>query len=83
MSRLNLTHLWFREGSQGDGLLKRTTNDRQHPEQIIANDGDQVVRRLLERIEETRKIGTLVPMSDDGGDKASWRHRLELFAKKI
>lgn len=52
-------------------------------EQIIAGDVDEVLRRLLAMIEETGMIGTLVLMSYDWDDKASWVHSMELFAKEL
>ncbi len=52
-------------------------------EQIIAGDVDEVLRRLLLLIEETGPFGTLVLMSYDWDDKASWLHSMELFAKEL
>jgi alkanesulfonate monooxygenase SsuD/methylene tetrahydromethanopterin reductase-like flavin-dependent oxidoreductase (luciferase family) len=52
-------------------------------EQIIAGDVDEVLRRLLNLIEETGPFGTLVLMSYDWDDKASWLHSMELFAKEL
>ena len=52
-------------------------------EQIIAGDVDEVLRRLLELIEETGPFGTLVLMSYDWDDKASWLHSMELFSKEL
>lgn len=52
-------------------------------EQIIAGDVDEVLRRLLKLIEETGEFGTLVLMSYDWDDKASWVHSIELFAKEL
>ena len=52
-------------------------------EQIIAGDVDEVLRRLLKLIEETGEFGTLVLMSYDWDDKASWVHSMELFAKEL
>jgi hypothetical protein len=52
-------------------------------EQIIAGDVDEVLRRLLQLIEETGPFGTLVLMSYDWDDKASWIHSMELFAKEL
>jgi len=52
-------------------------------EQIIAGDVDEVLRRLLVLIEETGEFGTLVLMSYDWDDKASWVHSMELFAKEL
>ena len=52
-------------------------------EQIIAGDVDEVLRRLLRLIEETGEFGTLVLMSYDWDDKASWVHSMELFAKEL
>jgi alkanesulfonate monooxygenase SsuD/methylene tetrahydromethanopterin reductase-like flavin-dependent oxidoreductase (luciferase family) len=52
-------------------------------EQIIAGDVDEVLRRLLQLIEETGEFGTLVLMSYDWDDKASWVHSMELFAKEL
>jgi alkanesulfonate monooxygenase SsuD/methylene tetrahydromethanopterin reductase-like flavin-dependent oxidoreductase (luciferase family) len=52
-------------------------------EQIIAGDVDEVLRRLLELIEETGPFGTLILMGYDWDDKASWLHSLELFSKEL
>ena len=52
-------------------------------EQIIAGDVDQVLRRLLELIEETGTFGTLILMSYDWDDKESWLHSMELFADEL
>jgi alkanesulfonate monooxygenase SsuD/methylene tetrahydromethanopterin reductase-like flavin-dependent oxidoreductase (luciferase family) len=52
-------------------------------EQIIAGDVDEVLRRLLQMMEETGPIGTLVVMSYDWDDKASWLRSMELFAKEL
>jgi len=52
-------------------------------EQIIAGDPNEVVRRLLAMQEETGPYGTLVLMSYDWDDKASWVHSMELFAKEL
>lgn len=52
-------------------------------EQIIAGDVDEVLRRLLQLVEETGEFGTLVLMSYDWDDKASWVHSMELFAKEL
>ena len=52
-------------------------------EQIIAGDVDEVLRRLLQLIEETGTFGTLVLMSYDWDDKASWIRSMELFAKEL
>ena len=52
-------------------------------EQIIAGDVDEVLRRLLELIEETGEFGTLVLMSYDWDDKAAWLHSMELFANEL
>ena len=52
-------------------------------EQIIAGDVDEVLRRLLALIEETGPFGTLVLMSYDWDDKASWLHSMELFASEL
>jgi alkanesulfonate monooxygenase SsuD/methylene tetrahydromethanopterin reductase-like flavin-dependent oxidoreductase (luciferase family) len=52
-------------------------------EQIIAGDVDEVLRRLLKLMEETGEFGTLVLMSYDWDDKASWVHSMELFAKEL
>ena len=49
-------------------------------EQIIADDVDEVLRRLLQLIEE---IGTLVLMSYDWDDKPSWLHSMDLFANEL
>lgn len=52
-------------------------------EQIIAGDVDEVLRRLLVIIEETGTFGTLVMMSYDWDDKASWLRSMELFAHEL
>jgi alkanesulfonate monooxygenase SsuD/methylene tetrahydromethanopterin reductase-like flavin-dependent oxidoreductase (luciferase family) len=52
-------------------------------EQIIAGDVDEVLRRLLVLTEETGPFGTLVMMSYDWDDKASWLHSMELFSKEL
>src|SRR5207302_1053638 len=52
-------------------------------EQIIAGSPDEVLRRLLLLIEETGPFGTLVLMSYDWDDKASWLRSMELFAREL
>ena len=52
-------------------------------EQIIAGDVDEVLRRLLMLIEETGPFGTLVLMSYDWDDQASWLHSMRLFAYEL
>jgi alkanesulfonate monooxygenase SsuD/methylene tetrahydromethanopterin reductase-like flavin-dependent oxidoreductase (luciferase family) len=52
-------------------------------EQIIAGDVDEVLRRLLALIDETGRFGTLVLMSYDWDDKASWLHSMDLFAREL
>jgi alkanesulfonate monooxygenase SsuD/methylene tetrahydromethanopterin reductase-like flavin-dependent oxidoreductase (luciferase family) len=52
-------------------------------EQIIAGDVDEVLRRLLRLIDETGEFGTLVLMSYDWDDKASWLRSMELFAREL
>src|SRR5262245_49731202 len=52
-------------------------------EQIIAGSPDEVLRRLLGLIEETGPFGTLVLMSYDWDDKASWVRSMELFASEL
>lgn len=52
-------------------------------EQIIAGDVDEVLRRLLQLVEETGPFGTLVLMSYDWDDQPSWLHSLELFAREL
>jgi alkanesulfonate monooxygenase SsuD/methylene tetrahydromethanopterin reductase-like flavin-dependent oxidoreductase (luciferase family) len=52
-------------------------------EQIIAGSVDDVLKRLLQLIEETGEFGTLVCMSYDWDDKAAWTHSMELFAKEL
>ena len=52
-------------------------------EQIIAGDVDEVLRRLLRMWEETGAFGTLVLMSYDWDDKASWLRSMELFAREL
>ena len=52
-------------------------------EQIIAGDVDEVLRRLLQLIEETGPFGVLALMGYDWDDKASWLHSMELFAHEL
>ncbi|MBI3865719.1 MAG: LLM class flavin-dependent oxidoreductase [Planctomycetia bacterium] len=52
-------------------------------EQIIAGDVDHALERLLALREETGGFGTLVLMSYDWDDKASWVRSMELFAKEL
>jgi alkanesulfonate monooxygenase SsuD/methylene tetrahydromethanopterin reductase-like flavin-dependent oxidoreductase (luciferase family) len=52
-------------------------------EQIIAGSPDEVLRRLLGLMEETGPFGTLVMMSYDWDDKASWLRSMELFAREL
>lgn len=52
-------------------------------EQIIAGDVDHVLRRLLDMTEETGTFGTLVLMSYDWDDKASWLRSMELFSREL
>jgi alkanesulfonate monooxygenase SsuD/methylene tetrahydromethanopterin reductase-like flavin-dependent oxidoreductase (luciferase family) len=52
-------------------------------EQIIAGSPAEVLRRLLRLIEETGTFGTLVLMSYDWDDKASWLRSMELFAHEL
>ncbi|MBX9790494.1 MAG: LLM class flavin-dependent oxidoreductase [Pirellulales bacterium] len=52
-------------------------------EQIVAGDVDEVLRRLLELVEETGPFGTLVLMSYDWDDKPSWVRSMELFAREL
>lgn len=52
-------------------------------EQIIAGDVDEVLRRLLELIEETSPFGTLILMGYDWDDKPSWLRSLELFSREL
>ena len=52
-------------------------------EQIIAGDVDEVLRRLLELIEETGPFGMLTLMSYDWDDKSSWIRSMELFSKEL
>jgi hypothetical protein len=52
-------------------------------EQIIAGDVDEVLRRLLLLVEETGTFGTLVLMSYDWDDKASWIKCMRLFAHEL
>jgi alkanesulfonate monooxygenase SsuD/methylene tetrahydromethanopterin reductase-like flavin-dependent oxidoreductase (luciferase family) len=52
-------------------------------EQIIAGSPDEVVRRLLGVVEEVGPFGTLVLMSYDWDDTASWLHSMELFAREV
>ena len=52
-------------------------------ELIIAGDVDEVLRRLLEMIEETGLFGSLIIMGYDWDDKESWMRCLELFANEL
>jgi alkanesulfonate monooxygenase SsuD/methylene tetrahydromethanopterin reductase-like flavin-dependent oxidoreductase (luciferase family) len=52
-------------------------------EQIIAGDVDEVLRRLLALVEECGMFGTLVLMSYDWDDKASWLRSMRLFAHEL
>ena len=52
-------------------------------EQIIAGDVDEVLKRLLALIEETGTFGTLILMSYDWDDRASWLRSMELFAQEL
>jgi alkanesulfonate monooxygenase SsuD/methylene tetrahydromethanopterin reductase-like flavin-dependent oxidoreductase (luciferase family) len=52
-------------------------------EQIIAGSPEEVLRRLLRLIEETGPFGTLVLMSYDWDDKASWLHSMDLFTHEL
>jgi len=52
-------------------------------EQIIAGDVDEVLRRLLELIEETGKFGTLILMGYDWDDRGAWIRSMELFAREV
>ena len=49
----------------------------------IAGDVDEVLRRLLQMIEETGPFGVLVNMSYDWDDKQSWLYSMELFAREL
>src|SRR5262249_57326199 len=52
-------------------------------EQIIAGDVDEVLRRLLQMMEETGPFGTLVLMGYDWDDKSSWLESMRLFAHEL
>ena len=52
-------------------------------EQIIAGDVDTVLERLLGLWEETGGFGTLVMMSYDWDDKATWVRSMQLFANEL
>ena len=52
-------------------------------EQIIAGDLDDVLRGCCSMVEETGPFGTLVLMSYDWDDKASWLRSMELFASEL
>ena len=62
------------------GILKRDLDmpdadcnmELWHKEQIIVGDVDEVLRRLLELMEESGPFGTLVLMGFGWGEKASW-----------
>ena len=52
-------------------------------EQIIAGDVDYALDRLLGLIDEIGPFGTLVLMSYDWDDKASWLRSMDLFANEL
>ena len=52
-------------------------------EQIIAGDVDEVLRRLLQLMDETGPFGTLVMMGYDWDDKEAWLRNLELFQNEL
>jgi alkanesulfonate monooxygenase SsuD/methylene tetrahydromethanopterin reductase-like flavin-dependent oxidoreductase (luciferase family) len=52
-------------------------------EQIIAGDVDEVLRRLLDMMEETGPFGSVILMSYDWDDKQSWVYSMELFAREL
>jgi alkanesulfonate monooxygenase SsuD/methylene tetrahydromethanopterin reductase-like flavin-dependent oxidoreductase (luciferase family) len=52
-------------------------------EQIIAGDVETVLARLVALVEEAGRFGTLVLMSYDWDDKASWIRSMELFAREL
>ena len=52
-------------------------------EQIIAGDVDEVLRRLMMLVEEAGTFGTLVLMSYDWDERASWVRSMELFAREL
>jgi alkanesulfonate monooxygenase SsuD/methylene tetrahydromethanopterin reductase-like flavin-dependent oxidoreductase (luciferase family) len=52
-------------------------------EHIIAGNVDEVLRRLLEVMDESAPFGTVVLMGYDWDDKASWLHSMELFVKEL
>ena len=52
-------------------------------EQIIAGDVDEVLRRLVRMIDETGMFGSLILMSYDWDDKASWLRSMELFDREL
>ncbi len=52
-------------------------------EQIIAGDVDTALQRLLQLWEEVGGFGTLVLMSYDWDDKASWLRSMDLFANEL
>ena len=52
-------------------------------EQIIAGDVDEVLRRLLQMMEETGPFGTLLLIGVDMDDQESWFHNLDLFANEL
>ena len=52
-------------------------------ELIIAGDVDEVLRRLLEVMEETGPFGTLISMGYDWDDREAWIRSNELFAREL
>ena len=52
-------------------------------ELIIAGDVDEVLRRLLELMEETGPFGTLISMGYDWDDREAWIRSNELFAREL
>jgi hypothetical protein len=79
------------DSGPGRGFLKRDLEmpdadcdmDFWLSEQIIAGDVDFALTRLLALIEECGPFGTLILMSFDWDDKASWLRNLELFATEL
>lgn len=52
-------------------------------EHIIAGDPDEVVRQLLQLVEETGPFGTLLFTAHDWDDRESWIRCINLFAKDV
>ena len=53
------------------------------PEQILAGDVDEVLRRLMMLIEETGGFGTLLAMGHEWEPRQDWQHSMELLANEV